>query len=178
MALSSDEQSIEIIEWAKDLVAVPLTEEVAAALIEIVRSRQDDRAEMAAWALGFGELAPASLTGVVEALCSVIGDTARPVQVRAQAAEAVAQQLEDCAGHRLRPVATDLLIEMLSDASAAVRFWSAFGLGKLRAAAAVPALRSLVDDETPLTGWWTVGEEAIDAIDTIEGRTPPERARA
>jgi len=58
-----------------------------------------------------------------------------------------------------------------------VRFWSAFALGKLRSRRAVAHLRDLLTDATGVPGWWSVGEEAFDAIEVIEGRTPPERTR-
>jgi hypothetical protein len=45
----------------------------------------------------------------------------------------------------------------------------------LRTTAAVPLLRKLKTDTTSVPGWWTVGEEAADAIETIEGRQPSER---
>jgi hypothetical protein len=66
------------------------------------------------------------------------------------------------------------MIDMLKDPNAEVRFWSAFGLGKLRTTAPVPLLCGLTADTTLVHGWWTVGKEASDAIDFIEGRSPRE----
>jgi HEAT repeat protein len=106
----------------------------------------------------------------------VLVDATRPGPVRGQVAEAVAEQLEF--SDHLDPARMDTearLIDMLDDPSALVRFWCAFGLGKLRTTAAVPLLRKLKTDTTSVPGWWTVGEEAADAIETIEGRQPSER---
>jgi hypothetical protein len=44
-------------------------------------------------------------------------------------------------------------------------------------AAHVPVLRELAADDTASFGnWWTVGEEASDAVDWIEGREPSGRS--
>jgi hypothetical protein len=58
-----------------------------------------------------------------------------------------------------------------------VRFWSAFALGSMRYHAALPVLRKLAAGDTASFGnWWTVGEEASDAVDWIEGHEPPGRS--
>lgn len=168
--------SSDVVEWAKALIFAPLTEPVVCELIELARSAERDQAQMAAWALGFGETPDYLPQGVVRALLDVLVDTTRPGAVRGQAADAVAEQLEFT--DHLDPARLDAetsLTEMLNDPSAPVRFWSAVGLGKLRTTAALPSLGALTVDTTPVPGWWTVGEEAADAIDTIEGRQFPER---
>jgi HEAT repeat protein len=167
--------SVETVEWAKGLITVPFTEALVGELTGLVRSASSDRAEMAAWALAFGEV-PGHLRGeVVETLLDVLGDVSRPESIRGRAAEAVAEQLEFLHTDPTRHPAETRLIEMLTDASAVVRFWSAFALGTLRSTAALPHLRALAGDNTAVPGWWTVGEEAADSIDWIEGREPPER---
>ena len=125
----------------------------------------------------FGELAPEARGDVVDALLSVLVDEGRHERLRGQVAEAIGEQLEFRPDERVRRVATDLLTNLLNDANATVRFWSAIALGKRSAVSALPALRALAADLSMVTGWWTVGEEATDAIDTIEGRTPPPRHR-
>lgn len=169
----ANEPSMEIVEWAKELVAAPLTAEVARPLVGILRSRGDARAEMAAWALGFGELAPESRQDGLDALLDVMIDESRSDRVRGQVAEAVGEQLQFSRDAHMRARAVDVLTGTLSDGSALVRFWSAFALGKLGATSALPTLRQLVGDQTLVPGWWTVGEEVSDAIDVIAGRTPP-----
>lgn len=175
----AEEPSIEVVEWAKALIAVPLAEEAAVDLIGLVQDRDAGRAQMSAWALGFAQI-PANLeTQALEALLEMLGDTSRSGVVRGHAAEAIAERLQFSEPLDPDRHAAELrLVDLLSDASPAVRFWSAFGLGKLRTKDAVPALRNLTDDDGAVTGWWTVGEEAADAIDMIEGREPPERTMA
>ncbi|MDQ1394552.1 MAG: hypothetical protein QOF30_3529 [Acidimicrobiaceae bacterium] len=166
----------DVVEWAKALIAAPLTEPVVAELIELAGSAEPDPAKMAAWALGFGEIPELLVVGADRALLGVLVDTTRTGAVRGQAAEAAAEQLEF--SDRLDPAPIDAetcLTEMLNDPSAPVRFWSAFGLGKLRTTSAMPSLRAMTVDTTPVPGWGTVGEEAADAIDTIEGRQSAER---
>ncbi len=67
------------------------------------------------------------------------------------------------------------MVDDLHDAEPEVRFWSAFSLGQLRARQARTALAVLVDDDTLLPGWWSVGDEAADALMLIAGREPPDR---
>jgi HEAT repeat protein len=72
--------------------------------------------------------------------------------------------------------AGQVLIGLLDDPSPEVRFWAAFATGSLRYHPALPALKQLARTDTAwFGGWWTVGEEASDAMDRIEGREPPER---
>ena len=165
--------SSEDVEWANALVDVPLGEAAAVELIGLVREGSGGRAQMAAWALGFGKV-PAHLDErALEALLEMLADTSRPGAVRGHAAEAVGNRLDSAGLHDpARGLAELRLTDMLSDPSPEVRFWSAFGLGKLRADGAVAALRPLTVDDTLVIGWWTVGEEAADAIDVIEGREP------
>jgi HEAT repeat protein len=168
----------EAVEWAKRLVAAPLTVDIATELIEVMISAEPARSEMAAWALGAGELPGSAQLNVIEALCDVLCDTTRPAGVRSHAAEALAAQIGASAPHSSgRDAATTALMGTLGDPDSGVRFWSAFALGELRAVEALPALHGLVTDENLVDGWWTVGEEATDAIASIEGRTPPERVR-
>jgi len=168
--------SPETIEWAKSLVAAGFTDGVVAELLELVRHGTDDRAEMAAWTFTVGDI-PANLrTDSLHGLLDVVTDTHRFAEVRGQAAEAVAQQLEFSGTmDPLRQAAEATLIGLLNDDSPIVRFWGAFGLGTLKTRAALPLLQALTSDNTPVPRWWTGGEEAADAIERIEGRVPLER---
>lgn len=164
------------IEWAKSLVAAGLTDDVVAELLELVRHGSDDRAEMAAWTFAFGDIPPDLRSDTLRGLLDVVTDTDRHAELRGQAAEAVAQQLEFSDNtDPLRQAAEAALIELLSDDSPIVRFWGAFGLGTLKTRAALPLLEALAGDNTPVPRWWTVGEEAADVIEWIEGRVPPGR---
>jgi uncharacterized protein (UPF0147 family) len=123
-----------------------------------------------------GEIPEHIRGGAIRALLELMSDITQPSAVRAQAAEAAAAQLEYSeTDESLRVAAETLLVDMLNDPHPEVRFWSAFGLGTLRTAAAVPVLRLLTADTALVPHWWTVGEEAVDAIDLIEGRIPRER---
>jgi hypothetical protein len=78
---------------------------------------------------------------------------------------------------RLAPVrkAKKHLVEALKNDSPEIRFWAAFALGKIGSRTSIPALRKAAKDKTLHKGWWTVGEEAQDAITEILGGVPPER---
>jgi hypothetical protein len=168
--------SPETVEWAKALVAAGLTDVVVAELLEVVRRGGDHRAEMAAWAFAFGEIPRHLRSGTLRSLLEVLGDRTRRAEVRGQVAEAVAEQLELAdKTDPLRRAAEAALMELLDDESPIVRFWSAFGLGKLKTRTALPMLHALTSDETPVPRWWTVGQEAADAVEWIEGRVPPGR---
>jgi hypothetical protein len=67
------------------------------------------------------------------------------------------------------------LTKHLADPAPEVRFWVAFTLDKLRAKQARVALVRLVADDTMVPRWWSVGDEATDALDRIAGREPPDR---
>jgi hypothetical protein len=173
---ASQGPSGETVEWGKALVAAGLTDDVVAELLELVRHGTDDRAEVAAWAFGFGEIPQPLRIDTLESLLNVLADANRPAAVRGGVAEAVAEQLEFSDDtDLLRRAAEAVLIGLLDDDSAVVRFWAAFAVGKLKARAALPALRALTVDDTLVPRWWTVGEEAADAIEWIEGRVPPGR---
>ena len=176
MPADSPRPSPETIEWAKALVEAGLTDDIVTELLELVRHGPADRAEMAAWAFAFGDI-PAHLTiDTLESLLDVLRDDGRPAEVRGQVAEAAAQQLEfSDATDPLRRAAEATLIALLDDDSAAVRFWSAFALGTLKTSSALPRLQALTGDDAVVPRWWTVGEEAADAIEWIEGRVPPGR---
>jgi HEAT repeat protein len=176
MPVDPQRPSAETIEWAKALVAAGLTDDVVAELLELVRVGTDDRAEMAAWALAYGDIPPHLKIATLQSLLGVLVDTARQPEVRGQVAEAFAQEFEFAEDtDPLRQAAELALIDLLDDESAIVRFWAAFGLGSLKARRALPLLRALTSDDTFVPRWWTVGEEAADAVERVEGRVPPER---
>lgn len=112
-------------------------------------------------------------------LLDLLNDTQRPVAVRAQAAEGIG----DCVpGHVVRRQCSRLyrrcvaaLVASLDAPHPDVRFYAAFSLGKLRARTALPRLRQLAEhDNAEASGMWSVKEEAVDAIHSIEHRFAPE----
>lgn len=132
---------------------------------------------MAAWALGFGGLPERLVSGAIRALQDVLAT--RLVQPRFGAKRprrSLNSSSSVIASIPPRADAEKSLTDMLNDSSATVRDWSAFALGKIRTTAAVPPLRAFTADTTLVPGWWTVGEEAADAIDTIEARHTQERS--
>lgn len=133
------------------------------------------RREAAAYALAFGFI-PGAEALLSAAFVAILGQGGAPPAVRAQAAEGLANLHE--LGDPAEPLfqqARDALLAALPDPAPEVRFWSAFALGNLRAVAALPALQALTGDPAEVPGWWTVGEEAGDAIVVIQGGERPAR---
>jgi HEAT repeat protein len=128
------------------------------------------RSEAAMYVFQMAAVPKRRLHHVVVGLLDIIDDSALSADVRAQAAEAVGDQLAYTKQRSLRKTATARLTARLADRAPEVRFWSAFSLGKLGAKRARPALRALTGDENIVAGWWSVGREAADALDWIEGR--------
>jgi HEAT repeat protein len=169
--------------WMASAVALTLLESrrptgrLLALLDEV--SAEEQRFAVA-YALAFTRCALAD-PRVRPALMRVLGDGAAPARVRGIAAEGLGNMLGSCFGVGAARDAAfaatgDLLIAMLDDPAPEVRFWATFALGSLRYRAALPRLREVAaTDAASFGGWWTVGAEASDAIDNIEGREPPER---
>jgi HEAT repeat protein len=94
-------------------------------------------------------------------LVQVLRDRREDAQLRGHAAEALAYL-----GHRR---AVPALIAALDDPSPEVRLWSVFALGELGDRRAVAPLERLAaTDVTPVPGWWTVGEEAREALKRLQ----------
>lgn len=116
-----------------------------------------------------------------QAFCNVLVNPSESSSLRGQAGEGLAE-LYDChfvkCHGRTRQYrrAGELLIAMLSDPSPEVRFWSCFALGKMRYRLALCALNQLADKDPAVHDqWWSVGEEAADAIGWIKGRKISDR---
>ena len=135
-------------------------------------------AEAAMWALSFGTVPRRRLEDVCRSLLDIAENNTLPPDVRAQAAEGVANHLAASKQSRLRRVAVTRLSRLLRDPAVQVRFWSVFALGQLGGRQARAAVRPLLADTALLPGWWTVGEEASDALLQIDGQHPPDRPRA
>lgn len=101
-----------------------------------------------------------------EALLNVLQNKDEQPIVRGHAAEALAWF-----GDRRKRV-IDALMSGLEDTSVEVRFWSAFALGELKIKRAADELEKLsVKDNEVLHGWWSVSEEASNALDRIKFRS-------
>jgi len=143
-------------------------------LVRILRTHSDVRLREAA-AYGLWQVGGDDAHYV---LVASVSDRTEDPRVRGQAAETLGYITRDRRTRQYREVA-HALIDALADASPIVRFWAAFALGSMRARQAVPALRHLATtDQEVCPGWWRVGDEAGDAVISIEGGTPPERRRS
>lgn len=139
----------------------------------------------ATYALGFTSAAltdPRYRNAIVNAFIRLLDNGQIPTHVRGVAAEGLGNLMGGCFGDagtipQERHAAALSLTSVLRDPEPEVRFWAAFALGNLgNEPATLPALRAIAGkDEGRFGNWWTVGEEASDAIDRIEGREPPER---
>lgn len=175
--------------WMQSATTLSLLESTYATqrLIVLARDTAAPPAQRAAaaYALAFAgdvHADPHHAEPIRQAFVELLADAGEPPALRAQAAEGLANMLGACGSDSakdepaVRDEAGRLLQAALADADPEVRFWSAFALGSLAYTPALPALRELAArDQTHLDGWWTVGEEASDAVDRIEGREPPER---
>ncbi|MCP9494780.1 MAG: ribonuclease E inhibitor RraB [Pyrinomonadaceae bacterium MAG19_C2-C3] len=106
----------------------------------------------------------------LQALLDAFNREGESVKVRAQALEGFANQ-HPSKKHKLRNEVEAAIFAGLSDESVEIRFWACFAAGSLEMKAALPRLQELVGQDTKDWGaWWTVSEEAEDAIDGIHGR--------
>jgi HEAT repeat protein len=98
-----------------------------------------------------------------ETLLGVLKNKCEQPKVRGHAAEALAWF-----GDRRKSV-IDALMSGLGDTSVEVRFWSVFALGELKIKRAAGELEKLsARDNEVLLGWWSVSEEASNALGRIK----------
>ena len=133
-----------------------------------------DTAEWATYDLSFSWESRA-----VPHLLDLLNDLQRSAAVRTQAAEGIGNCLPERVGRRqhsrLYRRCVTALVAALEDPHPNVRFYAAFSLGKLRARSALPRLRQIAEhDDVQASGMWSVKEEAVDAIHSIEHGCPPE----
>jgi len=151
-------------------------------------SRSARQRQAAAYALSFtwSALADARyMSSIGEAFVTILQNGHESPGLRGQVAEGLAYLHGPCAGaprdrrRRAYREAGQLLITALGDPAAEVRFWAAFALGSMHYRAALPVLRKLArTDKERFGNWWTVGEEAADAVDHINGGPLPIRIRS
>ena len=149
-------------------------------LLMLDASRSARQRQAAAYGLSFtwsGLADPRHMPAVGDAFVTVVQKQDETPGLRGQAAEGLAYLFGPCAGARhdrsqlAYRKAGQELVTALSDPSAEVRFWSAFALGSMRYQAALPALQKIArTDKEMFSNWWTVGQEAADAVDAIKGR--------
>jgi HEAT repeat protein len=178
--LSGDRSAL----WMPSAVALSLleskrpTRHLIALLLDPQRAGEQRYA--AGYALAFTSCALRD-PRVTDAFVTVVQNQRVPSNVRGVVAEGLGNMFGGCfngpGDQESRYDETgQVLIGLLHDPAPEVRFWAAFAVGSLRYRPALPALKQLASTDTAwFGGWWTVGEEASDAIDRIEGREPPAR---
>jgi HEAT repeat protein len=119
-----------------------------------------------------------------DAFVAVLRNSQETPGLRGQVAEGLAYLYGPCAGAardrrgRAYRQAGESLTAALGDPAAEVRFWCVFALGSMRYRPALSVLQGLAQtDEGRFGNWWTVREEAADAIERISGRRPPLRMK-
>jgi hypothetical protein len=113
---------------------------------------------------------------VFDALMSRADDSAETFEVRGVSIESIGQLAQAMPVRaRLRKRAERFLLEMLEHPDVELRYWTSWALALIGSRASLAALRLLLSDERVYRGWWSVGEEAQDAIDGILGRPVPDR---
>jgi HEAT repeat protein len=132
----------------------------------LLEGRGNERGRVAAaYVLGFsGESAMASV------LARRLSDLDELPAVRAHAAEGLGHLLQ------FEPVLAEsrsAIVASLTDPEPEVRFWCAFAAGALELRESRPRLARLVDDDTLIEGWWTVGQEAEWALRCVDGEVHP-----
>jgi len=170
--------------WISSSVALSLldskrpTRRLIALLLDSGRAREQRYA--AGYALAFTNCALRD-PRVADVFLTVVRDRHVPSNVRGVVAEGLGNMFGGCFGgpgdQASRYDETgQVLIGLLHDPAPEVRFWAAFAAGSLRYRPALPTLGQLARTDTAwFGGWWTVGEEASDAMDRIESREPPAR---
>ncbi|MBW4657652.1 MAG: HEAT repeat domain-containing protein [Drouetiella hepatica Uher 2000/2452] len=109
-------------------------------------------------------------------LSKVAADRVEAPSVRAQAPEGLGNRLSHELVPNLYQEALTVIIEALDDSDAEIRFWACFAVSEIKIEEALPKLQVLAQtDNTIMEGWWSVGEEAEDAITLINGGEPPLR---
>jgi len=145
-------------EAAKALGCIKSKRAIKPLISALLQSKEAEKRAASAYVLGILRDGRA-----IEALLNALQNKGEQSKVRGHAAEALAWF-----GDRRKRV-TDALINSLGDTSVEVRFWSAFALGELKIKKAAGELEKLsARDNEVLLGWWTVGEEASNALDRIK----------
>jgi len=113
---------------------------------------------------------------VITTLTEIAANNSEAASVRAQALEGLGNKLSQEFPHNLYQRAVSIIIQALDAPEAEVRFWACFAVGAIKIREALPKLQVLVQtDSMTVAGWWSVGEEAEDAITLMNGGEPPLR---
>lgn len=164
--LASLVMSLELSEEEK----VPLV----GAIVKRLRDEEIGVRREAAYALGWlnDEVA-------TDGLLQTVANEKEDVIVRGFAAEALSNLFAfgDQRKRNFKRAAT-ALTSLLSDPAPEVRFWASFALGNMRYKGALPQLERLAASDTALCpGWWSVQDEASDALTAIHTGSWPDHQR-
>ena len=114
---------------------------------------------------------------ILPALLRIAGDRLQPETLRGQAFEGIAYH-SPSRRHHLWPHSLEVIRAGLADASGHVVFWACFAAGDLCDRELLPPLEHLRDNDKRIEpGWWSIADEASDAISAIHGLLPPHRKR-
>lgn len=107
---------------------------------------------------------------ILRTLRHIAADRAEYPEIRGHALEGLGyrQVTLDRRGVRFQKTA-EVIRDCLVDSEPDVRFWACFAAGQGKDTAALSRLRRLRVDKSRARGFWTVGEEARDAIGLIKG---------
>ena len=113
---------------------------------------------------------------VIRVLSEVAANQVEAPSVRAQALEGLGNKLSHELAPNLYQEALTVIIEALDDSEAEIRFWACFAMSAIKIEKALSKLQVLAQtDNTIVEGWWSVAEEAEDAITLMNGGEPPLR---
>jgi HEAT repeat protein len=163
--------------WMQAAVSLSpiMTQRHLSPLLSILEASSDPaQRESVVYALAFqsdSQITPQ----VIRVLTEVTVDQGETPSVRAQALEGLGNQLSQEL-LTLHQEAVNAIVAALDDSEATIRFWACFAAGKLKIEEALSKLQLLAqNDKTLVEGWWTVSEEAEDAITLLNGGEPPLR---
>jgi hypothetical protein len=112
---------------------------------------------------------------IYPALLTIAGDRRQPETLRGQAFEGIAYHRLS-RRHHLWPQSLRVIRAGLADASGHVVFWACFAAGTLFARELLPPLKRLRDTDRRIErNWWSIADEASDAISAIQGLSSPFR---
>ena len=113
-----------------------------------------------------------SVRQVGPVLCRIVADSQRSGHERGLAADALAKLVF------VGRSATTALLRALSDGEIETRWWAAFALGVVGDLRALGPLKAATNDESVLEGWWSVGKEAQDALESFRSPQLKQQRRA
>ena len=148
---------------------------LSALLSTLATSFDPIQRETIVYALSFLTTCPVTLE-VSSVLTAAAANNAETPSVRAQALEGLGNKLSQEVTLNLYQEAVTVIIEALDGAEAEIRFWACFAVSALKIKEALPRLEILArKDREIVPGWWSVSEEAEDAITLMNGGEPPLR---